>query len=605
MARAAVQRTVLERLASAPFLEMPRQPGAPTRTDRLSTASGGGDPRLIVFAHRERYGFPMELSAGEELERGRESYAGSQWAAAYASLTRADELDSLSADDLVLLAISAYMLGREDECLRMLERACQGYAEAGEPRQATRCAFWIGMTLALRGEMGPGSGWLGRAHRLIEREPDCVEHGYLLLPVVFQHEAEGDPDGAAATAAAAVEIAGRFGDRDLFALAVHTQGEVLVRSGKVTEGLRLLDEAMVAVLEGGLAPIVTGIVYCGVILACEQVYELRRAKEWTAALTRWCEAQSDLVAFTGRCLVHRAQILQLQGEWGEALADAGRAVTRSEQAMNEAAAARACYLEGEVHRLRGEFSKAEEAYRRSSRLGGEPQPGLVLLRLAQGKRDAAAASIRRVVTERTDRLRRAALLPAYAEIMLAAGEVDEAREACEELEAICAECESEMLRAMLAGARGAVELATGDAAGALADLRRCVQIWNELEAPYEAARARVIVGVACRALGDEDAFSLELDAARAAFEELGAAPDVASVDALRGSGGETYGLSARELEVLRLVAAGKSNREIASALVISEHTVARHVQNILRKLGVASRTAAGAFAFEHGLTGQD
>ena len=544
-------------------------------------------PRLIVFAHHERYVSPVE------------------WAAEYDALARADEAEPLGAEDLTRMSVAAYMLGREDECLRILERACQSYAEAGEPQPAARCAFWIGITLALRGEMGPAGGWLGRAHRLIEGEGDCVEQGYLLIPVVIQHQAAGDHDGAAATAGAAVEIAERFGDKDLFALAIHTQGEVLVGSGKVSEGLHLLDESMVAAMEGGLSPIVTGIVYCGVILACEHVYELRRAKEWTAALTRWCDAQSDLVAFTGRCLVHRAQILQLQGEWGEALADAGLAVTRSEQGMNEAAAARACYLEGEVHRLRGEFAKAEAAYRLSSRFGGEPQPGLALLRLAQGKRDAAAASIRRAVTETTDRLRRAALLPAYAEIMLAVGEVDEAREACDQLEAICAECESEMLRAMFAGARGAVELAAGDTATALADLRRCVQIWSELEAPYEAARARVLVGVACRALGDEDTFTLELDAARAAFEELGAAPDVASADTLKGSGGDTHGLSARELEVLRLVAAGKSNREIASTLVISEHTVARHVQNIFRKIGVASRTAAGAFAFEHGLTSQD
>jgi len=156
-----------------------------------------------------------------------------------------------------------------------------------------------------------------------------------------------------------------------------------------------------------------------------------------------------------------------------------------------------------------------------------------------------------------------------------------------------------MLRAMHAATQGAVELATGDARAALVSLRRAAQAWSELEAPYEAARARMLVGRACRELGDEEAFTLELDAARTAFEELGATPDVAAVDALRGSG-DAYGLSARELEVLRLVAAGKSNREISSELVISEHTVARHLQNIFRKLDVSSRTAAGAFAFEHG-----
>jgi ATP/maltotriose-dependent transcriptional regulator MalT len=511
-------------------------------------------------------------------------------------------LDPLPAADLELLSISAYMLGREDDCRSTLERAYQLRSEAGENRPAARCAFWIGTQLAFRGEMGPATGWLGRAQRLLEGEGDCVEQGYLLIPVIFQHEAEGDLAGAAATAAAAAEAGQRFGDKDLFALAVHAQGDILVRAGKVRDGLGLLDEAMVAVTEGGLSsPIVTGIVYCGVILACEHVYELRRAKEWTAALQRWCEQQPDLVAFSGRCLVHRAQILQLQGAWPDALAETDRADERFEQAMNQAAAARSAYLRGEVHRLRGEFAEAEEAYRRTSRLGSEPQPGLALMRLAQGRNDAAAAAIRRVAGETTDPLRRAGLLPAYAEIMLAAGELEEARNAHRELEQTCAECESDMLRAMLAATRGAVELAAGETADALVSLRRAAQAWQELEAPYEAARARVLVGVACRELGDEEAFGLELEAARSAFEELGATPDLAAVDALEGKAAGAHGLTARELEVLRLLATGKSNREIASALVISEHTVARHVQNILRKLGVASRTAASAFAFEHDL----
>ncbi len=547
----------------------------------------------------------MGLSrTSDELERGRQSYAKSAWAPAYESLARADEPAPLAAKDLELLATCAYMLGREDEWMRILERACNGHAEAGESRRAARCAFWIGTHLALRGELGPATGWLGRAQRLLEREEgECVEHGYMLMPVVFQHEAEGDYDGAAATAAVAAEFGERFGDPDLFALAVHVQGDILVRHGRVREGLRLLDEAMVAVTTGELSPVVTGIVYCSVILACEEVYELRRAKDWTAALTRWCEQQPDLLAFTGRCLVHRAQLLQLQGAWPDALAEAQRAGRRFAKAMNQAAAAKGLCLEGEVHRLRGELAEADEAYRRASQLGLEPQPGLALLRLAQGNRDAAAAAIRRVVGETTDRLRRASLLPAYAEIMLAAGEVDEARSACRQLEEIAAECDSDMLRAMLAHARGAVELAAGDASAALVSLRQAAQAWQELDAPYEAARSRVFVGRACRALGDEEAFVLELEAARGVFEALGAAPAVAEVDALAGGaeGPATHGLTARELEVLRLLASGKSNREIASALVISEHTVARHVQNIFRKLDVPSRTAAGAFAFEHNL----
>jgi hypothetical protein len=307
-----------------------------------------------------------------DLERGRASYAKSAWADAYASLARADEAAALSADDLVLLATSAYMLGREDEWMTIFERAYHRSTADGDELRAARYAFWIGMHLALRGEMGPATGWLGRAQRLVDRaEGECVEHGYLLMPVAFQHEAAGDLEGAAATAASAAEIAERFGDADLFALAVHEQGNILVRDGRLTEGLPLLDEAMVAATSGELSPVVTGIVYCGVILACEEVYELRRAQEWTAALTRWCRRQPDLMAFTGRCLVHRARLMQLHGAWRDALEEARRAGVRFKVAANQAAAAAACYVEGEVHRLRGEFAAAEQAYSPS-----EPAAGL-------------------------------------------------------------------------------------------------------------------------------------------------------------------------------------------------------------------------------------
>jgi len=543
------------------------------------------------------------VDTGDQLRQGRESFSNSAWKDAYWSLSRAEQAAQLAPEDLELLATSAYMLGRENEWLQLLERACQRHSDVGAVLPAARCAFWIGTQLAIRGDMGPATGWLGRAQRLVERDgSECVEQAYMLLPVAMQHEAAGDYEGAAATAAAAVEAGERFGDRDLFALAAHVQGTILVTDGHVREGLGLLDEAMVAVTAGEVSPIVSGIVYCGVILACEQIYEVRRAQEWTAALTRWCEQQPDLLAFTGRCLVHRAQLMQLHGDWRDALEEAGRAGRRFEEAMNRAAAAKACYLRGEVHRLRGQFEPAEVSYREASELGLEPQPGWALLRLAQGNGDAAAAAIRRVMGETSERLKRAGLLPAYIEIMLVVGDDDEARSGCRELGEIAEEYESALLQAMVAQARGAVELADGDPAAALVNLRRACQAWQELEAPYEEARTRVLIGRACQGLGDEDAFALELDAARRIFEEMEAAPDVASVDSLVGRAeAEPHGLSPRELEVLRQVATGKSNREIAAALVISEHTVARHVQNIFTKLDVPSRTAAGAFAFEHDL----
>jgi DNA-binding CsgD family transcriptional regulator len=523
---------------------------------------------------------------------------------AYESLSRADQAAPLSADDLELLATSASLIGRADEFVAVLERAHHAHLDAGEALRAARIACWLGMNLAVRGEIGAAGGWFGRAHRLVEREGrDCAEQGYLLVPVAFQRQAMGDLEAAYAAAADAAEIAERFGEPDLFAIAVHLQGLIRIKQSRIEEGLGLLDEAMVAVTAGEVSPFFTGVVYCGVIACCEEAFEPRRAHEWTNALTRWCEEQPQMVAFTGRCLAHRAGIMQLHGAWRDALEEARLARERCEQAMNRAATGQAYYQQGELHRLQGDLAAAETAYRDASRYGREPQPGLALLRLAQRDVDAAAAAIRRVVAETAEPLQRAGLLPAYAEIMLATGDVQEARNVCRELAEIAASSERPMLGAIAAHVRGAVDIAEGDAEAALAALRHAWQVWEELDAPYEVARVRVLVGRACRALGDDDTAAMELDAARDVFERLGAAPDVSRVDSLtsRAVPSETHGLSARELEVLRLVAAGKTNREIASALVVSEHTVARHVQNIFTKVGVSSRTAAAAFAFEHEL----
>ncbi len=540
-----------------------------------------------------------------ELERGRESYARHKWADAYESLSAADRAEPLAVDDLELLARSSYMLGRDGDYVSGLERAHQAHLDAGEALRAVRCAWWIGHNFLFRGETGPARGWFARAQRLLERDGrDCVERGYVLIAALLEHLFASQHEAAHAIAVDIAEIGERFGDRDLAALGLMEQGHALVRLGRTEDGLRLVDETMVAVTAGELSPIVAGIVYCNTIAFCQGVYELGRAREWTAALNRWCERQPDMVAHNGLCLVHRAQLMTLGGAWPDALQELRRLGERfTEGVLNQRALGHAAYQRAELHRLQGEFEPAEAAYREASGLGREPQPGLALLRLAQGDASAAAAAIRRAVGETTRPLNRAALLPAYVEIVLAISDVEAARGACGELEQIAKRQGTDVLNAMSAQARGEVALADGDADTALVALRAACRAWQELDAPHQAARARALVGLACRSLGDEDTAGIELQAAREVFAELGAAPAVAWVDSLAGRArpAADHELTARELQVLRLVAAGKTNREIAAALVISERTVARHLQNIFAKLRVSSRTAASAFAFEHDL----
>jgi DNA-binding CsgD family transcriptional regulator len=543
-----------------------------------------------------------EVMVGDVLERGRASYSQRAWLDAYESLSRADEADPLEPEDLELLARSAYMLGRDDEYLRALERAHHAHLDAGEVAGAARCTWWLGHNLLMRGESARAAGWFGRGERLLEREGrDCVERGYLLVPAILRALAGGDAGSAYAGAVEIGTIAERFEDRDLVTIALMSQGHALLRQRRTDEGLRLVDETMVAVTTGELSPIVAGIVYCNTILICREAHDVRRAREWTNALTEWCERQPDMVAHTGVCLVHRAQVMQLQGAWRAALVEAQQAGNRLRRGvLNERQVGNALYVQGEVHRLQGESAAAEDAYRGASRLGVEPQPGLALLRLAQGDGAAAAAAIRRVVAETEKPAERAGLLPVYVEIMLAVDEVDDARRAADELESISTTQPSELVRATAAQARGAVALAQGNARAALTALRRALSIWQELEAPYEAGRTRVLLGQACEALGDEDTAALELEAARAAFEALGAKPDLMRVSSsVRPK--DTHGLTARELQVLRLLAGGKTNRAIASELVVSERTVERHVSNVFAKLGVSSRVAATAFAYEHRL----
>jgi len=538
----------------------------------------------------------------DALDRGRSAFLRQDWGEAYAGLSAADREAPLESDDIERLATTAYLTGRDTESVAAWTRAYHERLGQNDVALAVRCAFWLGFVLMNVGERARAGGWFARARKLLDDNPrPCVEQGYLLMPDGIQLVIEDDPAGAYAKFEEADRIAQRFGDADLLAFARHGRGRALIRLGEIAAGVALLDEAMVAITAGEVSPILAGDVYCSVIEACHEIADLRRAHEWTAALSQWCDAQPDLVPYRGQCLIRRAEIMQLRGEWQDAMDEARRACERLSQLPGQRAIGAAFYQQAELHRLRGELEEAEEAYRQASHWGRSPEPGLSRLRLARGEVESAAAAIRREVGEARNRRASAMLLAAHVEIMLAANDVAAARTAADAL-LRTARADSPLLLAFAAAAHGAVLLAEDHATTALDSLRRAWTAWQDLEAPYEAARVRVLIGLACRALGDEGTAVMELDAARRVFEQLGAAPDIARVQSLSEKPVEqTAGLTAREVQVLRLVAAGKTNRGIAADLLISEKTVARHVSNIFTKLCLSSRSAATAYAYEHDL----
>jgi DNA-binding CsgD family transcriptional regulator len=556
---------------------------------------------------------PPELRASDPLAHARACYARRDWADAFAAFVQSDALAALEVEDLERCTWSAMLTGHDDDVMKLSERLHQAHVEAGAVSRAARWAFWAGFRSLALGEMGRANGWLARAERHVERlDGACAERGYLLIPVVYKLVAAGDFAGAYELSSQAVEIGERYADRDLVAFARNMQGRNLLRQGRVDEGLALMDEAMLAATSGELEPVMTGLLYCSLIAGCHQAFALDRAREWTHVLERWWQAQPQVVAFTASCLVHRAELLQLRGSWGEAIDEAARATSAIRCAIERQAAADGYYQQGEIHRLRGDHTRAEAAYGEASRLGREPQPGLALLWLAQGRSDAAVGAIRRVLLANRAPLTRAQFLPAFCEIMLAAGELDEMRGACLELAEIARTFGNEVLTAMAGHARSSLYIAEGDPGSALEPLRDALAVWQRVSAPYIVARLRVLLARACRALGDEESAALELGAAREAFEQLGAAPDLARLEepsrlpAAAGPSGTRLApakqeLSPRELEVLRHVAAGKTNKQIARELGLSEKTIDRHVSNILMKLDVPSRAAATAYAYQHAL----
>jgi len=544
------------------------------------------------------------MTATGALARGRDAFEREAWSEAYEQLQAADAVAPLEAEDLERLAAAAFLVGEDAASIDALTRAHHGFLERSDAIAAARNAVRVAFTMFDRPAVqAQAAGWVARARRLFDEcATDCADRGFLLCAEAFLKVRANDPAEAASLFAQAADVGARFKDRDVLALARHGQGRVLLFQNRTAEGFAILDEVMVSVTCGEVDPIISGVVYCSVLSVCHDLFDLRRAKEWTTALTAWCDAHPDML-FRGECLVRRSEMLQLEGAWAEALAEAEHACARIGARSHPRDAGTSPYRAAELHRLRGEFQKAEELYRRASQAGRNPHPGLALLRLAQGQVEAAAVAIRHELQQRRNPASRAETLRAAVAILLSANDAGAARSVAEELASTANAVDAPFLRGSSSAASGAVALAEGDAASALAQLRDACAIWRELEAPYELARARELAGLAYRQLGDEEGAQLELEAASETYERLGARPDAARVASLAtASSPDVHGpLTGREVEVLRLIAAGKTNRTIATELAISEKTVARHVSNILTKLDLPSRSAATAYAYSRNL----
>jgi DNA-binding CsgD family transcriptional regulator/tetratricopeptide (TPR) repeat protein len=540
---------------------------------------------------------------GSPLEVARKAFEERAWRVAFSQLATAHKEEALGLDDLELLAQAAYLCGEDAASEKAWIEANQRSIENEDWARAARCAFWLGVTLQARSERAQAGGWFARAQRVLEdNDHDCVERGWLSVGAGLKLHYERNYDASTQAWEQALKVGRRFRDVDLVATARQGLGRILIKQGRISEGSPMLDESMVSVLANEVSPIPAGIIYCSVIEACQEMLDIARAQEWTAALSEWVDVQPDVVPYRGRCQIHRCEIMTLEGRWTDAAEEIAQACERLVDPP-QPQLGMALNQQAEVHRLRGEFDAAEEAYRQANEKAFVLQPGWALLKLARGETEAAVTAIQRSYEATSKEVTRCRVLPAYVEIMLAAGNIEAAKAGHEELATIAETLGSLLLKGVALRSRGAILLAEGNATDALATFAKVWEYWSTLEVPYETARLRLLSAQASKQAGDEHTANLEFDAARHVLEQLGADHDFKMLQVLsRSTPDETPGgLSPREVEILTLVAKGKSNREIASDLVISERTVARHMSNIFNKLDVASRTAASAFAFENDL----
>ena len=469
--------------------------------------------------------------AGEDVwEAGRTALARHAWREAFDIFCKADAMRALSAEDVERLAESAWWTGRIDECIAAHERAYTAYMDQGAPRRAAMVAVRLAEDFFNRQATSLGNGWLKRAERLLQDVPECIEHGVLLrLHALLALEFEGNVDKALGLARRTCDLATRFNDRDLQALALHDIGRMLVSQGELAQGMALIDEAMAAAVSGELGPKVTGRIYCNMMGTCEKLADYQRAAEWSEAARRWCEPHAGS-GFPGICRVHRAEIMRLRGSWSDAETEALHAADEL-KGFYHIGVGEAFYEIGEIRLRMGDLGRAEEVFRQAHELGRDPVPGLALLRLAEGKIEAARALIDRAVADRPKgSLERARLLPASVQIALAAGALDLARAGAAELEAIAGRYGSTALQASAAQARGAVQLADGATDEAVPSLRRACKLWQQVRLPYETATTRLLLAGAYRAMGGSEDAELERQAALSTFKGLGA--DLATANAL-------------------------------------------------------------------------